>query len=114
MSAKRVEREIGDEDCRVFEHASAPEGRPQDETPLGGEEIRLLFSDLKEPDRVLQTFWNDGVAHEFARGSLKMGPRDEAMKRVDRGRRRENVFGDFGIAADQDGETGCIGKGNLT
>ena len=114
VSTKGVECEVSYEDRGVFKNTCTPKRRPQHKTPLRGEEIRLLFSDLKETDRVLQTLRNDRVAHEFARGSLTMGPRDEPMERIDRTRRRRNVFGDFGIAPDQDRETGCIGECNFT
>jgi len=61
VSTKRVECEVSYEDRGVFKNTCTPKRRPQHKTPLRGEEIRLLFSDLKETDRVLQTLRNDRV-----------------------------------------------------
>src|SRR4029077_15159370 len=80
MAADRREREVEHQLRAVDEDDRAPELRRDREAPLGGAEIRLERSDLKQPDRDVRVLRHDSEAEVLSRLTLTPRPRDEPLE----------------------------------
>jgi hypothetical protein len=72
----------------LLESTGAPEAGADGKSPFSNIEPRRQRSHLNDADRLLEARGHDAEADVAAGGALTVGPVDESLEALDRGRRR--------------------------